>query len=121
MFFFENFVDILTKKYCCFEGRAGRAEFWYWVLARFIIGIVSGILDGIIGIGIFRLIFGLALLLPWLGVAVRRLHDTNRSGWWFLLGLIPLVGIIILIVFWAQKGQQGENQYGPEPDGVGNC
>lgn len=117
----ENFKTILTKKYICFEGRAGRAEFWYWVLACFIINVVLGIVDGIIGKGILEGLFALAILLPGLGVAVRRLHDTNRTGWLLLLGLIPIVGIIILIIFYAQEGQKGENQYGSEPVCGGNC
>lgn len=117
----ENFKTIMTKKYFCFEGRAGRAEFWYWVLVCVIINVVLGIVDQIIGFEILEGLFNLAVLLPGLGVSVRRLHDTNRSGWWLLLGLIPLVGAIIVIIFYAQAGQRGENQYGPEPDCGGNC
>lgn len=116
----ENFKNILTKKYVCFEGRAGRAEFWYWALVCFIINIVLGVVDQIIGIGIFEGLFGLATLLPGIGVAIRRLHDTNRSGWWLLIGLIPIVGFIVLIIFYVQEGQKGANQYGPDPDVVGN-
>lgn len=116
----ENFKNILTKKYVCFEGRAGRAEFWYWALVCFIINIVLGVVDQIIGIGIFEGLFGLATLLPGIGVAIRRLHDTNRSGWWLLIGLIPIVGFIVLIIFYVQEGQKGANQYGPAPDVVGN-
>lgn len=112
----DNFKTILTRKYFCFEGRAARAEFWYWVLACFIINIVLGIVDGFIHRPILEGLFCLAVLLPALGVAVRRLHDTNRTGWLVLLALIPLVGAIILIIFYAQEGQKGENQYGPQPD-----
>ena len=111
----DNFKTILTKKYFCFEGRAARAEFWYWVLACFIINIVLGIVDGFIHRPILEGLFSLAVLLPGFGVAVRRLHDTNRTGWLVLLALIPLVGVIILIIFYAQEGQKGDNLYGPQP------
>ena len=117
----ENFKNILTKKYFCFEGRADRAEFWMWVLVCFVINIVLGIVDGIIGIRILSGLFALAVLLPWLGVAARRLHDTGRSGWLLLLGLIPVVGGIILLVFCILEGQKGANAYGPDPRGGENC
>ena len=110
----ENFKTILTKKYFCFEGRAGRAEFWYWFLACVIINIVLGIGDKFIGKPILAGLFSLATLLPYLGVAARRLHDTGKSGWLLLLGLIPFVGFIIVLLLCIPEGQKADNQYGPQ-------
>jgi len=115
----EWYIGVL-KKYAVFTGRARRKEFWMFFLFNLIIGVVlGGILGRIPGIGgLFRVIsslYSLGVLVPGLAVGVRRLHDTNRSGLLLLLGLIPLVGIIILIVFWVQEGTPKENQYGPNP------
>ena len=106
----------VIKKYAEFSGRAGRREFWMFFLCNFIISIVFAILGRIPGIGmLFGVIsglYGLAILIPNLAVGARRLHDTNRSGLLQLLLLIPLVGFIILVIFWAQPGNPGGNQYG---------
>ncbi|MFI5963813.1 DUF805 domain-containing protein [Streptomyces asoensis] len=108
------YVDVL-KKYAVFGGRARRQEYWMFTLFSVIISIVIAIIDSVIGSSILGILYTLAVLLPSLGVAVRRLHDTDRSGWWILIGLIPLVGAIILIVFLATEGKQEPNQYGPNP------
>ena len=111
----ENFKTILTKKYFCFEGRADRAEFWYWVLACVIINVVLGIVDRFIGKPILFCLFSLAILLPNLGVMARRLHDTGKSGWMILLGLIPVIGGLIVLLLCVPESQKGDNQYGPQP------
>ena len=111
----ENFKTILTKKYFCFEGRADRAEFWYWVLACVIINVVLGIVDRFIGKPILFCLFSLAILLPCLGVMARRLHDTGKSGWMILLGLIPVIGGLIVLLLCVPESQKGDNQYGPLP------
>jgi uncharacterized membrane protein YhaH (DUF805 family) len=115
------YTDVI-KKYVVFSGRARRKEFWMFVLFNVIISIVLGIIDKVIGTdygngssGVLRTIYSLAVLLPSLGVTWRRLHDTDRSGWWILIGLIPIIGWIVLIVFYAQEGKAGDNQYGPDP------
>ncbi|MEU5277949.1 DUF805 domain-containing protein [Streptomyces asoensis] len=108
------YVDVL-KKYAVFGGRARRQEYWMFTLFSVIISIVIAIIDAVIGTSALGIIYTLAVLLPSLGVAVRRLHDTDRSGWWILIGLIPLVGAIILIVFLATEGKHEPNQYGPNP------
>ena len=114
------YTDVI-KKYVEFSGRARRKEYWMFVLINVIISFILSILDRIIGtqsatgFGLLSGIYSLAVLLPSLGVMVRRLHDTNRSGWWILLGLIPLVGGITLIVFTALEGTLGDNKYGPDP------
>lgn len=118
----SRFTTCLSSKYCCFSGRATRAEYWgYGLFCTLVIGIPVYILaialsGGDLESPIFNiLIFALdcALLLPGLGVNVRRLHDTGRSGWMLLLGLIPLVGAIILLVFACLDSERGTNKYGP--------
>ena len=108
----DNAKDIVTTKYFCFDGRANRAEFWQWVLAVFVINIVLGIVDSIIGKPILQGLFGLAVLLPGLGVTARRLHDRGMSGWMQLLALIPFIGAIIVLVMCIPEGDAGENKYG---------
>jgi uncharacterized membrane protein YhaH (DUF805 family) len=97
------------KKYAVFSGRARRREYWLFFLASFVVGLVLG------WIPVIGWLVSLALFIPSLSVGVRRLHDTGRGGLTLLLALIPLVGIIILIVFWAQEGAAGENKFGPDP------
>ena len=112
----ENFKTILTKKYFCFEGRAGRAEFWQWVLAVIIINVVLSIVEGLIGLrSILSGLFCLAILLPELGVTARRLHDRGKSGWLQLIGLIPIIGAIIVLIMCIPEGDAGENKYGAAP------
>jgi len=109
--FIENYKDIVTKKYFCFEGRADRKEFWMFFLANFIINFILGFIPGTVGM-IISGVYGLAILLPFIGLVARRLHDTGRSGWMQLLGLIPFVGVIIVIILCALEGQKEANQYG---------
>jgi uncharacterized membrane protein YhaH (DUF805 family) len=109
------YVDVL-KKYAVFSGRARRQEYWMFTLFSVIISIVLSIIDNVAGTSpILGAIYSLVVLLPSLGVAVRRLHDTDRSGWWLLIGLVPLVGGIILLVFLASDGKPHENSHGPNP------
>jgi len=110
------------RKYAVFSGRSRRKEYWFFVLFVVIISIVLSIIDALIGaydgssgVGLLSGIFSLAVLIPGIAVSVRRLHDTDRSGWWILLGLIPIIGHIILIVFYVQDSTPGTNRYGPNP------
>ena len=108
------------KKYAVFSGRARRKEYWMFFLVNIIISAVLSIIQlavpSIAGvISVLSGLYGLAILIPSLAVGVRRLHDTNRTGWWLFIGLIPVIGTIILIVFFAQDSQAGDNQYGPNP------
>ena len=113
------YVAVL-KKYAVFEGRARRKEYWMFFLFNIIIAVVLGILQRASGVfGIISMLYSLAVLVPSIAVGVRRLHDTDRSGWWLLIGLVPLVGVIILIVFFVQPGKAGQNQYGSDPKAVG--
>jgi len=116
------------KKYAVFEGRARRREFWFFVLFVLIIEIVLNIVDRFTGTynaeygaGLLCGIFMLAVLIPSLAVGARRLHDTGRSGWWLLIGLVPIIGAIVLIVFYVMDSQPGTNAYGPNPKGVGGA
>ena len=121
-----SFVDAIKSvftQYVGFSGRARRSEFWYFYLFTILLSIVASIVQRAMTNstnGIVTTIIGLAIILPYLAVAVRRLHDTSRSGWWLLIGLIPVVGTIILIVFWVQDSH-GDNQYGPSPKAVGSA
>jgi uncharacterized membrane protein YhaH (DUF805 family) len=112
---FAEAISSCFRQYVGFSGRAPRSEFWYFQLFAVLLGIGAAILDPTGAIGG---LVSLALLLPSLAVSVRRLHDTNRSGWWLLIALIPLVGIIILIVWWASRGEPHANRFGPPPLGA---
>jgi uncharacterized membrane protein YhaH (DUF805 family) len=102
--------------YVKFDGRASRPAFWWWFLFGVLVGIGATIIDAIIGtFGVVGGLVSLALLLPNLSVAIRRLHDTDHTGWWVLIGLIPIVGFIVLLIFYLRQSDPGENQYGPPP------
>ena len=125
---FPTAVRTCLSKYVDFTGRARRSEYWWFVLFGFLVGIVTSILDGILGTGyddttggVVNSLGNLALLLPSLAVGVRRLHDIGKSGWWLLLWLIPIIGWIILIVWFCKDSDQGSNEHGPSPkeDGAG--
>lgn len=110
-------VQAVLGKYAVFSGRSRRSEYWFWALATSLVSLLLTILDLVFHNSLLGLIFSLAVLLPGLTVSVRRLHDTGRSGWWLLIGLIPLVGAILLIVWMASDSQPGDNSYGPSPKG----
>lgn len=105
------FVKCL-KNYVGFEGRARRKEFWFFTLVQFGLLIIAQIIDKMLGTGIFYAIVTLALFLPSLAVAARRLHDIGKSGWWLLLGLIPVIGIIILIIWFIMDTKSDSNRWG---------
>ncbi len=111
----EWYIEVL-KKYAVFSGRARRKEYWMFFLFNVIITFVLGIVEWILGSsGIIGTLYSLAILVPSIAVSVRRLHDTERSGWWLLIGLIPLIGTIVLFIFMIQEGKYGENAYGSNP------
>ncbi len=109
------------KKYAVFGGRSRRKEYWYFVLFNIIVGIVLAAIDALLGtlgssgVGLLGGIYSLAVLIPTLAVTVRRLHDTDRTGWWILIALVPLIGTIVLLVFALLEGTPGSNRYGPNP------
>ncbi len=118
------YIEVM-KKYAVFSGRARLKEYWMFVLFNLIFGIAAILLDNLLGTasedtgyGVIYGLYSLAILLPALAVMVRRLHDIGKSGWWFFISLIPLVGGIWLLVLLATSGQVGDNQYGPDPKAV---
>ncbi len=129
---FSESVRTCFSKYVTFSGRAVRSEFWWFALFVFGGQIALSIVDSVVfgttttteygfeastETPILSGIFALATFLPMVSVAVRRLHDRDKSGWWYWLGLIPVVGIIILIVWFATEGTRGANRFGPDPLG----
>ena len=112
------YLDVL-KKYVVFSGRARRTEFWVFTLISTIISAILNMVDAGMGTsGMLGGVYSLGVLLPSLGVSVRRLHDTGRSGWWLLIGLVPILGWIALIYFCVLDSEPGENKYGPNPKEV---
>ncbi|MBB1645380.1 DUF805 domain-containing protein [Sphingobacterium sp. UME9] len=117
----ENFLKVVRDNYANFEGRARRKEYWMFFLANLIISAVFGILGQIASL--FTYVSGLvslALLIPGIAVTVRRLHDTNKSGWFILVALIPFIGWIYLLYLLVLEGDKGPNQYGPDPKALEN-
>jgi uncharacterized membrane protein YhaH (DUF805 family) len=125
-----NWYLAVWKKYAVFAGRARRKEYWHFWLFNILITLVLGIITtvmgfvsqgtslGLIGSGLLC-VYGLAVLIPGIAVSVRRLHDTGKSGWWLLIGLVPFVGGIVLLVFMVQDSQRDANQYGLNPKMAG--
>lgn len=109
---FTQSIRTCLSKYANFSGRASRSEYWWFVLAVFLVSVALNIINPS---GTLGGLFSLAILLPLIAAEVRRLHDTNRSGWFILLNLIPLVGWIILLVWKVQKSDEGTNQYDVQP------
>jgi uncharacterized membrane protein YhaH (DUF805 family) len=117
-----NWYIAVLKKYAVFQGRARRKEYWFFVLFSTIVVLVLGVVDGMLGLfdpetgmGLLGAIYSLAVLVPSIAVGVRRLHDTDRSGWWLLIAFIPLIGAIVLLVFMVLDSQPNSNEYGPDP------
>jgi uncharacterized membrane protein YhaH (DUF805 family) len=116
----ENWKLVVLERFAKFDGRAGRAEFWWFVLANVVLYIALLIVTGIAfaistAIGVIVVLLAVAayfaLIIPSIAVAIRRLHDTDKSGWWLLISLIPFGGLVLL-VFYAMEGTNGPNQYG---------
>ncbi|MGH6656078.1 MAG: DUF805 domain-containing protein [Actinocrinis sp.] len=110
-----NYYVGVLKNYAGFSGRARRAEYWQFVLFNVIAMVVCLVIDLAIGSPILYIVYLVAVLVPSLAVAVRRLHDTDRSGWWILFSLVPLVGGITLLVFMCLEGTRGDNKHGTDP------
>lgn len=112
-----NWYISVLKQYAVFSGRARRTEYWMFVLCNVIVMLLLGMVDKMSGGDneLISSIYSLAVLLPSLAVAARRLHDTDRSAWWLLLGLIPIIGTLVLIYFMVCNGQQGPNRFGDDP------
>ncbi len=107
---FAESVSTCLNKYADFSGRASRSEFWWFALASLLAMFIGSAIAPALGA-----LLWLGLIIPYLAAGIRRLHDTNRSGWFWLLGLIPLIGGIIVLVFLATAGDTGPNNYGEAP------
>lgn len=112
---FQTAVRTCFNKYATFNGRAHRPELWWFVLFNLLASAVLAVVDSILGFEFFNSIYSLAVLLPSLAVGARRLHDIGRSGWWLLLGLIPVIGFLVLIYWYIQPGDPAANEFGPPP------
>ncbi len=113
---FKWYLNVIKNHYADFSGRVSRRDFWMFYLHSFVIGIVVNIVDAVLtGGGVLGGILSLALFLPAVGMGVRRLQDTGRSGWWYVIIGVPLIGAITLIIFWVGLSQEGSNEYGEKP------
>lgn len=120
-----NWYIHVLKKYAVFTGRARRREYWFFALINILIVFILAFIDNATGtlsaergIGLLSGLYSLVVFLPGLGVSIRRLHDSNRSGWWMLISFIPLIGFIVLLVFMLLGSTPGNNQYGANPKGI---
>src|SRR5215216_2263257 len=118
------YLEVL-KKYAVFSGRARRKEYWMFFLISLLISAVLIAIDSLIGtfsqtgFGLLQGLYSLAVLIPSIAVTVRRLHDTGRTGWWILIGLIPVIGGIVLLIFMVLDSEPETNEYGPNPKEAG--
>lgn len=114
-----NWYLEVMKKYADFGSRSRRTEYWMFFLFNLIIAVVLGFVEGLLGgPGIIGMIYSLVVLIPGIAVSVRRLHDTDRSGWWLLIAFLPLIGAIWLLVLMVLEGTPGENRFGSNPKEV---
>ena len=114
-----NWYRKVMTQYVDFSGRARRKEYWMYFLVYFLITLLCGVVEGIFSItGTITTVVALVHLLPSLGVTVRRLHDINRSGWWILVSLIPVIGWLVLLYFMVKSGDTQSNQFGADPKTV---
>jgi len=112
------YIDVL-KKYAVFSGRARRKEYWMFFLFNILIALALGFVEGLFGSpGVIGGLYSLAVLIPGIAVSIRRLHDTDRSGWWILVVFIPVIGGIALLVLMALDSKEGTNKYGEYPKGI---
>jgi len=117
-----NWYLYVLKNYATFSGRARRKEYWMFFLFNVLISLGLGVLDVVAGTysveyetGFFSALYSLLVLIPSIAVSVRRLHDTNRSGWWVVISLIPIIGVLVLFVFTCLDSQPGTNRFGANP------
>lgn len=113
----------VLRRYATFRGRAGRSEFWWFSLWNLVIGLALSVIELALGLGTdywgpLGAVYALAVFLPGLAVGTRRLHDIDRTGWLQLLLFVPIIGLIVLIIFWVQRGDAAPNEFGPAPAGV---
>ena len=116
----DNFREIVTQKYCLFSGRARRREYWMFVLVNVVLSLIATLIDNALHLkigksGVLELVLSLALLLPSLGLTVRRLHDIDKDWYWIFIVFIPIVGGIWMLVLECTEGNRFDNRFGPDP------
>jgi uncharacterized membrane protein YhaH (DUF805 family) len=114
----EAVKTVLQRKYADFNGRAARPEFWWFLLFNVIVLAILSVVDAVVfgsGKQFLAILYDLAVLIPSLAVSVRRLHDKDKSGWWVLIALVPIIGGLLLLYWYATPGTEGDNQFGPPP------
>ncbi|WP_125717440.1 DUF805 domain-containing protein [Pseudoalteromonas rubra] len=118
---FDIYLSAL-KKYAVFNGRARRKEYWLFMFCNIIVTIVLGLVDMTLGLyseesgfGLLSGLYALAVIIPSIALSIRRMHDTGRSGWWILISLVPVIGPLVLLVFYVMDSTPGDNDYGPNP------
>ena len=117
----KDWLECYTKKYAVFSGRARRKEYWMFILFNYIASFIMGVVVGLVAPEASNIATAVAALvgfLPSWAVFARRMHDIGKSGWWWLIGLVPLIGGIVLLVFMCKDSQPGDNAYGPNPKGM---
>jgi uncharacterized membrane protein YhaH (DUF805 family) len=114
---FSDAIGACFNKYAVFTGRSPRPEYWFWVLFTFVVTVVLHLLGAVLGVlaTVLYTLFWVATIVPSIAVGVRRLHDIDRSGWWLLIGLVPVAGWIVLLVFACLPGTPGPNRFGAPP------
>lgn len=119
---FIDAIGLFFKNYVNFQGRSSRGAYWWYFLFSIVLGFILGFIDGFMGavepntgLGLLGGLFSLATLIPGIALGVRRLHDTGKSGWWILI-YFTIIGILVLIFFFAQPGERSENKYGPDQE-----
>jgi uncharacterized membrane protein YhaH (DUF805 family) len=114
-------MDFMTAVKHCFnnyfviDGRAQRSQYWWYALFTAIVAIIASLLDALIGFPILYMIFALGTLAPSICVGIRRMHDHDKSGWWLLIALVPVIGFLYLLYLLVTRGTVGENRFGPDP------
>lgn len=114
--FMDAVKSVILKRFLDFQGRSPRSEYWWFFVFTIVLYLVTMAAMAILPIlGIIFAIGFIVLIIPSLAVAIRRFHDIDKSGWWILVGFIPIVGFILMIYFFTQKGTEGDNRFGPDP------
>lgn len=110
-----NWYMAVLKNYAVFHGRARRKEYWMFFLVNMVIAVLLELLDAALGTMFIGMVYSLLVLIPGVAVTIRRLHDTGRSGWWFLVLFVPVIGVLVMLIFTLFDSEEGDNRYGPNP------
>lgn len=111
----QDAIASVFRNYATFNGRARRSEFWYFALFQVLVAVATTLIDKALGGSIISLIGTIALFLPGLAVSVRRLHDLDKTGWWYLIAFLPIIGGLVLLFWFCGEGTNGDNRFGQDP------